>query len=113
MDPRVLHRTLVTSDLTPSPGIRRSSPRRERCKQPRRLTANSFVLNILTSKFFDIKILRTIFAEPRPSAAFRGTGGGEGTKRGTDRAHPSQIGTLARIFFEEKSTAGVLSTSWA
>jgi hypothetical protein len=35
-----------------------------------------FVLKILTSKFFDIKILQTLFANPAPRKAFRGVGGG-------------------------------------
>ena len=39
-------------------------------------TGNSFVLKILTSKLFALKILQTIFANPAPSKAFRGMGGG-------------------------------------
>jgi len=35
-----------------------------------------FVLKILTSKLFDIKILQTLCAEPAPSKTFRGYGGG-------------------------------------
>jgi len=34
------------------------------------------VFKILTSKFFDIKILQTLFANPAPSKAFRGRGEG-------------------------------------
>src|SRR5580658_1050822 len=37
---------------------------------------NSFALKILTSKLFDIKILQTVFADPAPSKASRGMGGG-------------------------------------
>jgi len=32
-------------------------------RQPDRLVLNSFILKILTSKFFDIRILQTLFAE--------------------------------------------------
>ena len=45
--------------------------RRQRISRPK-----SFVIKILTSKFFDIKILHAIFAEPAPSKAFQGEGGG-------------------------------------
>jgi len=34
--------------------------------------SKSFVLKILTSKPFDIKILQTLFADPAPSKVFRG-----------------------------------------
>ncbi|MFZ0761908.1 MAG: hypothetical protein WAM69_18330, partial [Candidatus Sulfotelmatobacter sp.] len=34
--------------------------------------SKSFVVKILTSKLFDIKILRTLFADPAPVKAFRG-----------------------------------------
>jgi hypothetical protein len=37
---------------------------------------NSFVLKILTSKLFGLKILQTLFANPAPSKAFKGYGGG-------------------------------------
>jgi hypothetical protein len=45
-------------------------------EEPKWLTPKSCVLNILTSKFFDINILQTLFANPAPSKAFRGYGGG-------------------------------------
>jgi hypothetical protein len=38
--------------------------------------SNSLVVKILTSKFFDIKILQPLSADPAPVKAFRGWGGG-------------------------------------
>ena len=43
--------------------------------QANSLPPKSFVLKILTSNLFDIKILQTLFADPAPSKAFRGYGG--------------------------------------
>jgi hypothetical protein len=42
--------------------------------------SNSFVFMILTSNFYGLKILQTIFAEPAPVKAFR-RGGGGGIRR--------------------------------
>jgi hypothetical protein len=41
--------------------------RRDRITRPKAL-----VIKILTSKFFDIRILHAIFAEPAPSKPFQG-----------------------------------------
>ena len=45
-------------------------------RAPSTSTRKSFLLKILTSKLFAIKILQTLFANPAPSKAFKGYGGG-------------------------------------
>jgi hypothetical protein len=74
--PKVIHSPDVTSDLVPLIKIARSWPRRTGYGEPYRLTPNSFVLKILTSKLFGIKILQTIYAGPAPSKTLRRYGGG-------------------------------------
>jgi len=56
----------------------------------------------LTSKFFDIWILQTLFAEPAPSRAFKGVGEG-----GTPEFLPSfpNRKMADQIYFVKKSTA--------
>src|SRR5258708_22045199 len=66
---------------------------------------NSFVLKILTSKPLGLKILRRLFANPAPSAAFRGWGEGGDTPisqiRTTQRAENSSS--------KSKSTKNIFS----
>jgi hypothetical protein len=63
---------LVTSNLASAIPIARSWPRRTEHSKPQWPAPKPFVLKILTSKFFDIKILQTGFAKPAPGKAFRG-----------------------------------------
>jgi hypothetical protein len=53
---------------------------------------NSFVLKILTSKVFAIKILQIFFANPAPSKPFKGMGGGGYLKKTKSVQKPSSSG---------------------
>lgn len=65
----------MTFNLAPT--IELSDDRRsERSRQSSTPQPNSFGIKILTPKSKGLKILRTIFADPAPSKAFRGMGGG-------------------------------------
>jgi hypothetical protein len=61
----------VTSDLAPATAFAQSSSSRMECQSPQWRPFNSIVFKILTSKFFDIKILQASFAEPAPSKGFK------------------------------------------
>jgi hypothetical protein len=74
-------------------------------RQPDRLVLNSFVLKILTSKLFDIKILQTLVAEPAPRKAFRGSGGrGVSRFRSLPRQNIPFREGLQELYFGGKST---------
>jgi hypothetical protein len=70
------HTHLVTSNLA----LRHKSVHHSRGKSSLEKSddngPNSFVVKILTSNSFALKILRTLFANPAPSKTSRGRGGG-------------------------------------
>jgi hypothetical protein len=74
--------------------------RRDRIPRPK-----LFVIKILTCKFFDIKILHAVFAEPAPSKAFRGTGGGGYPDFSASKGKFACFGNRVRkLYFSTKST---------
>jgi hypothetical protein len=58
--PNNSHSPIVTSDLAPAKKLRNHGRGRDGLLQSKWSRAKSFVLPILTSKFFDIRILRGI-----------------------------------------------------
>jgi len=90
----------VTSDLAPPAALAASWSRNTGYGRTNRLQPNPFVLKILTSKFFDIKILQTVFAETAPSRTFRGYGGWGGTLvSGLKPGKMSHFGKVTKALF--------------
>jgi len=89
----------VTSNLARTIQIARSWPKRAWWSKPHWRAPKLNVLKILTFKFFDIKILPTLFANPAPSKPFRGCGG-----RGVSRIYAivPKPGTPSRKLFHEE-----------
>lgn len=73
---REIHNTCVTSNLAPHRKLADHSRGAGCISSESNLRHKSFVLKILTSKLFAIKILQTLFANAAPSKPFRGMGGG-------------------------------------
>ncbi len=73
-----------------------------------------FVLKILTSNLFDIKILQTLFAETAPSKTFRGYGGRGGTPvSGLKRGKMSHSGEVTKTLFRLEINSPVRSGNQA
>jgi hypothetical protein len=62
----------------------------------------------LTSKLFEIKILRALFAKARPDAAFQEPGGGV-----ANRLSSSTLERPAQIYFSKKSTGSDVVPRWS
>jgi len=71
--------------------------------QPHRRGPKSIVFKILTSKLFDIKILRTLFVNPAPSKVFRGSGGGGAPFEGMVKAVFPKLDRSSRKFISRRN----------
>ena len=104
LGPMVLHSPLVTSNLVPLTELARSWSRPRQSGEIRSQPSKLFVLKILTSKLFDIKILQTLFAEPAPSKTFRG-GRGYHRFQARGRTKCPAPGRPLELYFSQESTA--------